>query len=122
MLMTMRQVSELKSTTVAHRYGLLTICTPLPLGGAQGGKMMNIAHLLDMTIDLTSETWYELANGAPGYHTVLYRSGIHAVLAEISHMRHFGLVASLGHMAMNLVENGVVGQDPGQFECCKACQ
>ena len=115
------QVLELKSSTVVHRYGLLTICTP-PLGGAQGGKMMNIADLLDMTIDLTSETWYELANGAPGHRTVLYRSGIHAVLAEISHMRHFGLVASLGHMAMNLVENGVVGQDPGQFECCKACQ
>ena len=97
----MRQVSELKSTTVVHRYGILTICTPLPLGGAQGGKMMNIADLLVTTINLTSETWYELANGAPGHHTVLYRTGIHAVLAEISHMWHFGLVASLGHMAMN---------------------
>ena len=89
MLTTMRQVSELKSTTVVRRYGLLTICTP-PLGGAQGGKMTNIADLLDMTIDLTSETWYELANGAPGHHTVLYRTGIHAVLAEISHMSHLG--------------------------------
>ena len=85
--------------------------------------MTNIAHLLVVTIDLTSETWYELANGAPGRHTVLYRSGFHAVLAEISHMRHFGLVASLGHiLAMNLVENGTVGQDPGQFEYCKAFQ
>ena len=116
------QLSEVKSTTVVRRYGILTILPPLPLGGAQGAKMTNIAHLLVMTVDLTSETWYELANGAPGHHTVLYRSGIHAVLAEISHMRHFGLVASLGHMAMNLVENGVVGQDPGQFECCKARQ
>ena len=95
---------------------------PLPLSGAHLGKMTNIAHLLIMTIDLTSETWYELVSGAPDHHTVLYRSGIHAVLAEISHMRHFGLVASLVPMAMNLVENGVVGQDPGQFECCKACQ
>ena len=84
--------------------------------------MMDMAHLLVMTIDLTSETWYERAISAPGHHSVLYRSGIHAVLAEISHMQHFGLVASLGPMAMNLVENGVVGQDPGQFECCKACQ
>ena len=84
--------------------------------------MMNIAHLLVMTIDLASETWNELANGAPCHHTVLYRSGIHAVLAEISHMQHFGLVASLVPMAMNPVENGVVGQDPGQFECCKARQ
>ena len=94
---------------------------PPQLGGALG-QIDKFHTLLVMTIDLTSETWYELANGAPGHHTVLYRSGIHAVLAEISHMRHFGLVASLGHMAMNLVENGVVGQDPGQFECCKACQ
>ena len=86
------------------------------------GKIVSMAQLLVMMVELTSETWYELANGAPGRHTVLYRSGIHAALAEISHMRHFGLVASLGHMAMNLVENGVVGQDPGQFECCKACQ
>ena len=117
------QVSEVKSTTVVRRYGILTICPPpLPLGGAQGGKMTNIAYLLVMTIDLTSETWYELANGAPGHHTVLYRSGIHAVLAEISHMRHFGLGAFLGHMAMDLVENGVVGQDPGECVYCKACQ
>ena len=97
------QVSELKSTTVVRRYGIITICTPLPLSGpwAVGAKMMNIAYLLVTTINLTSETWYELANGAPGHHTVLYRTGIHAVLAEISHMWHFGLVASLGHMAMN---------------------
>ena len=58
---------------------------------------MNIAHLLAMTIDLTSETWYELANGAPDHHTVLYRTGIHAVLAEISHMRHFGVPGVHGH-------------------------
>ena len=84
--------------------------------------MTNIAHLLVVTIDLTSETWYELANGAPGHHSVLNRTGIHVGHAEISHMQHFGLVASLGPMAVNLVENGIVGQDSGQFECCKACQ
>ena len=115
------QVSEVKSTTVCVDMAFSPF-HPHPLGGAHGTKMTNIAHVLVMTIDLTSETWYELVNGAPGHHSVLYRSVIHAVLAEISHMRHFGLVASLGHMAMNLVENGVVGQDPGQFECCKACQ
>ena len=91
MLATMRQLSAVKSTTVVCRYGILTICPPLPLGGAQGGKMTNIAHLLVMAIDLTSETWYELANGAPDHRTVLYRSGIHAVLAEISHTCHLGL-------------------------------
>ena len=90
MLATMRQLSEVKSTTVIRRYGILAILPPLPLGGAQGAKMMNIAHLLVVTIDLTFETWYELANSAPGHHTVLYRSGFHAVLAEISHMSHLG--------------------------------
>ena len=84
------QLSEVKSTTVVRRYGILTILPPLQLGGAQGAKMTNIAHLLVMTVDLTSETWYELANGAPGHHTALYRSGFHAVLAEISHMSHLG--------------------------------
>ena len=84
------QVSEVKSTTVVRRYGIITICPPLPLGGAQGGKLTNIAHLLVVTIDLTSETWYELANSAPGHHTVLCRSGICAVLAEISHTSHLG--------------------------------
>ena len=91
-----------------------------PSGWGPGGQ--NEEYRIPSRHDDRSETWYELANGAPGHHTVLYRSGIHAVLAEISHMRHFGLVASLGHMAMNLVQNGVVGQDPGQFECCKARQ
>ena len=52
--------------------------------------MTNIAHLLVMTIDLTSETWYELDNSAPDHHAVLYNSGIHAVLAEISHTSHLG--------------------------------
>ena len=82
----MRQVSELNSTTVVRRYGILTISPPPPSGWGPGGKMTNIAYLLVMTIDLTSETWYKLANGAPGRHTVLYRSGIHAVLAaDIAH-------------------------------------
>ena len=53
--------------------------------------MTNIAYLLVMIIDLTSETWQELANGAPDHHSVLYRSGIYAVLAEISHTSHLGL-------------------------------
>ena len=86
----MRQVSDLNSTTVVRRYGILTISPPPPSGWGPGGKMTNIAYLLVMTIDLTSESWYELANGALGHHTVLYRSGFHAVLAEISHMSHLG--------------------------------
>ena len=47
---------------------------------------MDIAYLVAIMADLTSETWYELANDAPGHHAVLYRTGIHAILAEISKM------------------------------------
>ena len=63
---------------------------PLPLGGACGGKRMNIAHLVVMMADCTSETWCSLANDASSRPTVLYRPEIYAVLAEISNMCHFG--------------------------------
>ena len=90
MLATMRQLSEVKSTTVVRRYGILTIFTPSNWEGPRGAKTMNTANALVMTIDLTSDTWYELVNGAPSHHPVPYRSGIHVALAEISHMSHLG--------------------------------
>ena len=43
---------------------------------------MDIAFLVAIMADLTSETWYELANDAPGHHAVLYRTGIHAILYQ----------------------------------------
>ena len=58
---------------------------------ASGVKMMNIAHQLVMMADSTSETWYELVDDASGGRGVIYRSRIHVVLAEISHVRHLGL-------------------------------
>ena len=61
--------------------------------------MMDIAYLVAIMADLTSETWYELANDAYGHHAVLYRTGIHAILAEISKML-FGLWALLGAPAL----------------------
>ena len=48
--------------------------------------MMNIAHLIVMMADSTSETWHELVNDASGDLGVICRSKIHVVLAEISHM------------------------------------
>ena len=54
--------------------------------------MTDIAHLAVMMSDSTSETWYQLAYDALGRHGVLYSSGIHAVLAEISHMSQMGPV------------------------------
>ena len=73
---------------VVGRCGIFTICTPLPLGGGQGGKMMNIAHLVAITADSTSETWYQIGHDPSGHHAVLYRTGIHVILAEISLMCH----------------------------------
>ena len=58
--------------------------------------MMNIAHLVVMMVDSTSETWYELVNEIPGEYGVIYRSRIHVFLAEISHMRHLGPLAPPG--------------------------
>ena len=58
--------------------------------GGQGGKMMDIAYLVAIMADLTSETWYQLANDAYGHHSVLYRTGIHAILTEISEKCYLG--------------------------------
>ena len=63
--------------------------------------MMNIAHLVVMMADSTSVTWCELANDAPGEYEVIYRSRIHAVRGEISHMCNFGPLAPLGHLAVD---------------------
>ena len=78
--MMLGQVSEVKSTTVVSRYDILTICTPSDWVGPMGVKMTNMAHLLAMMVEFTSETWHVLVNDAPGGRVVLYRSGIHAVL------------------------------------------
>ena len=71
------------------------------------GQMADIAHPVVMMADSTSETWYELVGDTPGGRSVIYRSRIHVVLAEISHMRHFGPLAPLGHLVVNLVGGGV---------------
>ena len=47
-----------------------------------------MATLLVMNIEFTSETKCELANDASGDGSELYRSEIHSVLPEISHMCH----------------------------------
>ena len=59
--------------------------------------MVNIAHQLVMIADSTSETWYELVDDTSGGREVIYRSGIHDLLVEISLMCHFGPLASLVH-------------------------
>ena len=73
--------------------------------------MMNIAYLVVIMADLTSETWYELAGDAPGHHVVLYRTEIHAILAEISKMCYLGSGRFWVHLPGSVVENGVVSED-----------
>ena len=48
--------------------------------------MVNIAYLVVIMADSTSETWCQLTNDTHGHHTVLNRTEIHAILAEISKM------------------------------------
>ena len=84
---------------------------PPRAGGGQGGKMMDIAYLVAIMADLTSETWYELPSDAPGYHVVLYRTEIHATLAKISKMFCLGFGRFWVHLPGNVVENGVVSED-----------
>ena len=72
---------------------------------------MNVAYLVVIMADLTSETWYELANDAPGHHAVLYRTGIHAVLTEISKKCYLGSGRFGVHLPWNVVENGVLSED-----------
>ena len=85
MLTTTGQVSDLKSTTAVSRCGIFTIAPP-----PTGDGVLGIAHLVVMMVDSTSETWCGLDIDASGRHEVIYRSEIHAVLAEISHMCHLG--------------------------------
>ena len=58
--------------------------------------MVDIAHQLVMIADSTSETWWELVDDASGGREVIYRSEIHAVLVEISHMCDFGAFGAPG--------------------------
>ena len=73
--------------------------------------MMEMPYLRTTSDDSSSETWYELANDAPGHHAVLYRTGIHAILTEISKKCYLGSGRFWVHLPGNVVENGVVSED-----------
>ena len=79
---------ELSDGGLSNRFrrcnGIFTICTSCGLSS----KKVNMATLLVMNVEFTSETKCELANDASGDGSELYRSEIHSVLPEISHMCH----------------------------------
>ena len=111
----MRLFISLKSTTVKRSYGILTLVTPLGMGGALEGQIVSMVYLAVNIIKLSSETWYTIVNDRPGDHMMLYRSRIGDHLDKISHTCVLGLVAAAVPMAMNLVECGAVGRDQGRF-------
>ena len=111
----MRLFISLKSTTVKRSYGILSLVTPLDVGGALKGKIVSMVYFVVNSIKLSSETWYTIVNNRPGDHMMLYRSRIDDNLDEISHTCVLGLGAAAVPMAMNLVECGAVGRDQGRF-------
>ena len=70
--------------------------------------MMNMALLLATMVKLTYDTWYKLVNDDSGGRVVLFRSIIHADLAEISHMCHLDPHGAPGGH----------GDEPGGKWCC----
>ena len=48
--------------------------------------MMDMAHMLVVIAKTTTETWYQLVFDTSGGGVALYRSKIHAILAEISNI------------------------------------
>ena len=53
----MRLFILLKSTTVKRSYGILTLVTPLGMGGALKGKIVSMVYLVVNIVELSYETW-----------------------------------------------------------------
>ena len=106
---------SLESTAVTRSYGILTLVTPLGMGGALKGKIVSMVYLVASIIEFSHETSYTTVNYHNSDRVMLYRSRIDDNLDEISHTCVLGLGAAAVPMAMNLVECGAVGQDQGRF-------
>jgi len=105
-----------KSTTVKRSYDIITLATPLGMGGALRGKIVSMVYLVVTIIELSSETWHTIVNYHVGDRMMLYRLIIDDNLVEISHTCHLGLEAAAVPTATNLVECGAVGRDQGRFQ------
>ena len=101
---------SLESTAVTRSYGILTLVTPLGMGGALEGQIVSMVYLAVNIIKLSSETWYTIVNDRPGDCMMLYRSRIDDNLDEISHTCHLGLGAAAVRVAY----------EPGGMWCCGA--
>ena len=99
----MRPFISLKSTTVKRSYGILTLVTPLDVGGALKGKIVSMVYLVVNIIKLSHETLHTTVNDHGGDRMMLYRSRIGDDLVKISHTCHLGLGNATVPTAMNLV-------------------
>ena len=48
---------SLESTAVTRSYGILTLVTPLGMGGALEGQIVSMVYFVVNIIKLSSETW-----------------------------------------------------------------
>ena len=106
----MRLFISLKSTTVKRSYGILTLVTPLGMGGALEGKIVSMVYLVVIIIELSYETSYTTVNDHTSDRVMLYRSRIDDNLDEISHTCLLGLWAAVVTLAY----------EPGGMWCCGA--
>ena len=95
---------------MTRSYGILTLVTPLGMGGALEGQIVSMVYFMVNIIKLSSETWYTIVNDRPGDHMMLYRSRIDDNLDEISHTCLLGLWAAVVTLAY----------EPGGMWCCGA--
>ena len=106
---------SLESTAVTRSYGILTLVTPLGMGGALEGQIVSMVYLVVIIIELSYQTSRTTVNYHNSDRMMLYRSRIGDYLVKISHTCRLGLGAAAVPMAMNLVECGAVGRDQGRF-------
>ena len=112
----MRLFISLKSTTVKRSYGILTLVTPLDVGGALKGKIVSMVYLVVNIIKLSYETLHTTVNDHGRDRMMLYRSRIDDDVDEISHTCHLGLGNAAVRLAYEPGDMGAVGRDQGRFQ------
>ena len=90
-------------------YGILTLVTPLGMGGALKGKIVSMVYLVASIIEFSYETSYATVNDHTRDRMMLYRSRIGDNLHEISHTCLLGLGDATVPTAMNLACFGCCG-------------
>ena len=97
-------------------YGILTLVTPLGMGGALKGKIVSMVYLVASIIEFSYETSYTTVNDHARDRMMLYRSKIDDDLDEISHTCLLGLGDATATLAYEPGGLGAVGQDQGRFQ------